>query len=113
MSDPDQLGSFEETVFYAVLLLRENAYGMTIRREIHARTGRDVAIGAVYTTLDRLEKKGWVSSSEAAGGPERGGRPKRMFHPTTRGIAVLENTRTARASMTEGLDGRPGLAMGV
>ena len=56
MSSDNSLGVFEELVMLAVLHAREDAYGMNVRREIETRTDRDVAIGAVYATLDRLEQ---------------------------------------------------------
>ena len=66
------LGEFEQHVLAALLRLRGNAYGVTIRREIVERTGRDVAVGAIYATLDRLEAKGYVSSRLGESTPERG-----------------------------------------
>ena len=65
MSD-EALGAFEEQVLLAVLHARDEAYGMNVRREIEARTDREVSIGAVYATLDRLEAKGLVSSDRVA-----------------------------------------------
>ena len=66
MSD-EALGTFEEQVMLAVLHARDEAYGMSVRREIEARTDREVSIGAVYATLDRLEAKGLVSSNRVPG----------------------------------------------
>jgi predicted transcriptional regulator len=63
MSSDNSLGVFEEQVMLAVLHAREDAYGMNVRREIETRTGREVAIGAVYATLDRLEQKGLIASA--------------------------------------------------
>ena len=60
-------GSFEEQVLLAVAHLGERPYGMTVRREIEARTGAAVSIGAVYATLDRLDGKGWISSAFETG----------------------------------------------
>lgn len=62
MSKRDYLGEFEHIVLLAVLRLGKEAYGVTVRQEIEARTGREVSIGAVYATLDRLEGKGYVQS---------------------------------------------------
>src|SRR5438093_3159904 len=58
----DLLGSLEHLVLLALIRLKSNAYGMTVRREIEERTGRNISIGAVYTTLERLQTKGYVSS---------------------------------------------------
>jgi DNA-binding PadR family transcriptional regulator len=89
----DQLGRFEELVLLALVRLRENAYGVTIRREIAERTGRDVSFGAVYTTLERLQTKGYVSSRIGEPTPERGGRAKRYFRIEAPGIRALNETR--------------------
>ena len=73
------LGEFEQIVLLALIHLKENAYGMTIRMEINERIGRDVSIGAVYTTLERLEKKGFIVSEIGETTPQRGGKAKRYF----------------------------------
>jgi PadR family transcriptional regulator PadR len=96
------LGEFEQIIMLAVLRLRETAYGMEVRREIEARTGRDASIGAVYATLDRLEKKGLVQSYESASENESG-RPRRLYRVTGAGEAALDSTRSALARMSEGL----------
>ena len=88
----------------ALLRLDDKAYGVPVRREIQARTKRDVSIGAVYATLDRLEAKGYVSSFRADPTPERGGRSKRFFRTTGMGVAAVNRTLNALQRMTEGLD---------
>jgi PadR family transcriptional regulator, regulatory protein PadR len=95
----DRLGRFEEIVLLAVVRLRENAYGVPIRREIAERTGHDVSFGAVYTTLERLEQKGYVSSRIGDPRPERGGRAKRYFRIEAPGERALERSREMLASM--------------
>jgi DNA-binding PadR family transcriptional regulator len=72
----DLLGSLEHIVLLALIQLQSNAYGMTVRREIEERTGRNISIGAVYTTLERLQAKGYVSSLVGEPTAERGGRAK-------------------------------------
>jgi DNA-binding PadR family transcriptional regulator len=67
------LGAFEQLVLAALVRLGDQAYGMAVRQEIAERTGRDVAIGAVYATLDRMEEKGLVVSRTGESTPERGG----------------------------------------
>jgi PadR family transcriptional regulator PadR len=99
----ESLGEFEHLILLAVLRLRDDAYGMRVRREISERTGRDVTIGAVYATLERLETKGLVSAVVSNPTPERGGRAKRSFHVTASGIEAVNRTRQEMASMTEGL----------
>src|SRR5262249_5218205 len=80
MAKPEMnLGEFEQMVLLALVRLGPDAYGATIRREIEARTGRDLAISAVYVTLDRLETKGLVRSRVGEPTPERGGRRRRHF----------------------------------
>jgi PadR family transcriptional regulator PadR len=99
MGSNDRLGRFEELVLLALVRLRENAYGVMIRREIAERTGRDVSFGAVYTTLERLERKGYVSSRVGEPTPERGGRAKRYFRIEAPGIRALNEAQDAIASM--------------
>ena len=76
------LGEFELLVLLAVMRLKGEAYAVPVREEIEARTGRAVARGAVYMTLDRLVRKGYLRERGAPGGVERGGRPKRLFTVT-------------------------------
>jgi len=97
------LGAFEELVLLAVARENGEAYGMTVRREIMDRTGRDVTIGAVYSTLDRLEDKGWLASRYSDGNDDRGGRAKRFFRLRPDGVAALEAARQVRDPMWEGL----------
>lgn len=104
MKGRDYLGEFEHIVLLAVLRLDEQAYGVTIRREIEARTKREVSIGAIYATLDRLEGKGHVRSRVGDPTPERGGRSKRFFRITAQGISAVNRTHRALRSLTEGLD---------
>jgi PadR family transcriptional regulator PadR len=96
-------GEFEQLILLAILRLGENAYGMTVRREIEDRTERRTALGAVYTTLDRLEKKGYVSSWAGSPTPERGGRSKRFFKVQALGKAALRNSASIRAAMAADL----------
>ena len=103
MDGNDRLGRFEEIVLLALVRLRENAYGVPIRREIAERTGRDVSFGAVYTTLERLERKGYVSSRVGDPTPERGGRAKRYFRVTPAGVRALRMTRTALTNLWSGI----------
>src|SRR5579864_2751968 len=103
MAKGDYLGEFEQIVLLALLRLRDNAYGMTIRREIEKRTGREVSIGAVYATLDRLEQKGYVSSRQGEATPERGGRAKRFFKIEAAGESGLCESQSLLAKMRRGL----------
>src|SRR5690349_13649977 len=74
------LGEFEEIVLLAVRHLGSNAYGVPIRQAVEEARGRTTSIGAVYTTLERLEQKGMVSSALGEATPQRGGRAKRYYH---------------------------------
>ena len=104
MPSHDYLGEFEHIVVLALLRLRERAYGVTVRQEIEGRIGREVSIGAIYATLDRLESKGYVKSHLGDPTPERGGRSKRFFHVSAKGVVAVNRTHRALQSMTEGLD---------
>ncbi len=79
------LGEFEYLLLSAAARLGEGAYGVSIRQEIERATQRKCSIGALYTTLDRLEKKGLIQTWMGAPTPERGGRPKRMVRVTGKG----------------------------
>jgi PadR family transcriptional regulator, regulatory protein PadR len=99
----DRLGQFEELILLALVRLRDNAYGMTIRRELSDRAGRDISVGAVYTTLDRLVAKGYVSSRVGEPTPKRGGRAKRFFRIEAPGVRALNETKETVARLEEGL----------
>ena len=107
MSRGDALGEFEQFVLLAIVHLKGNAYGVTIRREIEARTGRTVAVGALYTALDRLERKGYVRSAATDPTPERGGRSKRQVTIMPVGAAALERSWETMQRMWAGL--KPGM----
>ena len=103
MSTRDYLGEFEHIVVLALLRLGDRAYGRPCgRRSIPHE--REVSIGAVYATLDRLETKGYVRSRLGEPTPERGGRSKRFFRVTAKGLAAVNRTHHALECMTQGLD---------
>lgn len=104
MADRDYLGEFEHLIVLALLRLDDRAYGVTVRQEIELRTKREVSIGAVYATLDRLETKGYVKSFRGDPTPERGGRSKRFFRVTPRGLAAVNRAQRALQRMTAGLE---------
>jgi len=104
MTTPDltPLGVFEEQILVAVMRVRDEAYGMEIRREIERVTGRELAIGAVYATLDRLESKGLLDSRRSFhDGPSR-----RRFELTGKGARLLAATRAMRERLWQGVDVR-------
>ena len=103
MSGEDFLGSFEQLVILAVVRLGDDAYGMTVRRELEERTKRAVSLGAVYATLDRLEAKGYIKSSKRKAGAERQGRAKRMFRVKPSGLTALRRTFECLERMRAGI----------
>lgn len=108
---PSIPSDFEQQVLLTVWRLEDDAYGTSVRDELEARTGRDVAQGAVYTTLVRLEKKGLVRSSMADPTPVRGGKAKRFFRITEAGVRGVQDARAAMDSLWDGLpraSGAPG-----
>ena len=107
-SAPAALGDFEQLVLMGVLRLGDDAYGAAIRQEIHARSGRDVSISAVYTTLDRLEAKGLVSSWIGPPTAERGGRRRKCYALRPAGTAALQQAYRAFTAMASGLENRLG-----
>ena len=102
-SSRDALGEFEQSLLLAIVHVGDDAYGVTIRREIEDRTGRDVAIGALYTALDRLERKGFVTSTMSEPTAERGGRSKRHYRLRPAGATALRRARERMAQMWAGL----------
>jgi PadR family transcriptional regulator PadR len=100
------LGTFEEQVLLAVLRSGHEAYGMTVRRVIEEVTGRDVAVGAVYATLDRLEAKRMVSSRRA----RVESMSRRLFAVTPVGARALAESKVMRERLWRGIDLRPLLA---
>lgn len=101
------LGEFEQMVLLALLQLKENAYGAAIRQLLDQQIKRTVALGALYATLERLEKKGLVSSKLGEATPERGGRPKRFFKVTNDGLNALQRAKDAMDTLWQNVPNRP------
>ena len=93
------LGEFEQVVMLAVARLKADAYGMSLRVEIAERTGREVTIGAMYATLDRLVAKGYLRARDEA----EEGRPRRFFAITAKGVEALEAARELQTRMWAGV----------
>ena len=106
MAKGDLLGEFEQMVLLAVARLDGEGYGVTLRQEIAGRTGRDVSIGSVYSTLDRLESKALLSSRESEPEPVRGGRARRLFRIESAGMRALEESRRMMDALWDGVDFR-------
>jgi DNA-binding PadR family transcriptional regulator len=98
------IGEFEELVLLAILKIGEGAYGVPIMEALEEATHRTVAVGALYTTLERLEEKGLVSSRKGEPTAERGGRAKKYFHVEAPGLRALREAEMARAHLRAGLD---------
>jgi DNA-binding PadR family transcriptional regulator len=108
MGGVQYLGEFEQIVLLAILRMGDDAYGVTIGAEIRQQTARAPAAGALYTTLDRLEEKGLVSSAMGDPTPQRGGRAKRFFKVTSTGMQALTQGLRSYQNLTRGLQ-LPGL----
>ena len=103
MADAKTPGDFEQQVLLAAWRLGSRAYGASVRKELEVRAGREVAQGAVYVTLVRLEKKGLLRSRLSDPTPVRGGKAKRYFEITPQGITGLQSARQAMDSLWDGL----------
>lgn len=97
------LGEFEEIVLLSIAILDTEAYGISIKDEIRKRTKRDPSIGALHSSLNRLEEKGFIDSKEGDTTPERGGRRKLYYHITKAGVRALEKSRQLRNSMWDAI----------
>jgi PadR family transcriptional regulator PadR len=100
----EHLGEFEHIVLLAAVRLGDKAYGVPIRQDITKRTGRELTVGALYATLERLERKGFLTSSMGDPSPERGGRSKRYFRVTVAGRRALRESRETLQAMWKGLE---------
>lgn len=104
MAKRELIGTFEQLVLLSLLRLRQDAYGLRVRDEIAINTDLSPSLGAVYTTLERLESKGLVSSREGEKRAVRGGRAKRYFQIEAPGIMALKCARNTASKMTMGLE---------
>ena len=100
---PLYLGEFELLVLLAILKLDADAYGVTIRDALEAETSREVALGAIYKTLGRLEDKGYVSSRLGDPTPQRGGRRKKLYRLESLGSRALKQSMADLRRLTRGL----------
>jgi PadR family transcriptional regulator PadR len=99
------LGGFENLLLLVILRLDDRAYGVAIRQMLMDEAEKDVAIGAIYTGLDRLEQKGFVESWTGEPTPERGGRAKKFYRVTAPGKKALHETNSAIRRLSSGLEG--------
>ena len=104
MPPRSHLGEFEQIVLLSILRLDKSAYGVRVRAEIAEHTGRSVAPGSLYTTLERLEEKGLVTSRLGDPTPQRGGRAKRYYEVSASGLEAVRNAQKAYQSLLRGLE---------
>lgn len=104
MSPKSFPGEFEQMVLLAILQQGDRAFALEVRREIERSAERTVSRGAFYTTLDRLEDKGFVEWSEAESGDPRRTGPLRLFSVTPEGLDALRTSRRAYDTLSRGLD---------
>ena len=97
----DSLGQFEQLVLTAVMALRDQAYGMPIYSRVCELADRQVNLGSVYVSLDRLQSKGYVASTVTEGTPARGGKPKRFYRMETAGLQALQESVETAARVSE------------
>ena len=109
MADTGRLSDFEQLVLLAVVRLDDDAYGVTVRREIERVSGRSASMTATYAALERMEQRGFVASWVGEATPVRGGRAKKHFRLTAEGATSLHGARAEMARMWEGLDAHPDL----
>lgn len=103
----------EEMLLLTVCKYDGDAYGMTIREEMQKLTGRRYSIGGIYVPLDRLVKKGLLSTYESGPTPERGGRSKRLYRVTEKGFAALRAIKEVEQAMWAGLPDTVSLRLGL
>jgi DNA-binding PadR family transcriptional regulator len=101
----DHLGEFEQMVLLSIMRLRDGAYGLAIKDELESVAGRSPSSGALYTTLDRMERKGFLTSYEGESSSDRGGRPRRYVRLTRAGQEMLARSRSTLLALWEGLEG--------
>ena len=106
---PSTIGEFEQLVLLAILQLGDEARAITIRERLQQKAGRSVSRGALYATLDRLERKGFLDWEVEDSTPERGGLPRRRFRVTETGLEKVRGSLAAITHLTEGLEGVLGL----
>ena len=93
------LGEFQEIVMLSIMILDENAYGVSIQDDVSERTGRPISRGALHTALTRLEEKGLIKSAYGEPTAERGGRRKRYYQVSDKGLSALREIKALRQSM--------------
>ena len=103
MATQPTLSNFELMVMLAIIRIGDDAYGVSISNEIETTTGSEVLLGSVYDALTRLQEKGLVSSALGEATAERGGRAKRHFRTTSRGLKLVRETQKSLVKLWRGL----------
>ena len=103
MATTPALSNFELMVMLAIIRIGDDAYGVSISNEIQRTTGTEVLLGSVYDALSRLQEKGLITSALGEATPERGGRAKRQFRATSRGLKVVRDTQQSLVKLWKGL----------
>jgi PadR family transcriptional regulator, regulatory protein PadR len=103
MATAATLSNFEMMVMLAIIRIGDDAYGVSISNEIEETTGSEVMLGSVYDALTRLQEKGLVTSVLGDATPERGGRAKRHFRTTARGLRLVRDTQKSLVRLWKGL----------
>ena len=97
-------GEFELLILLAIVRLRGDAYGVTIREEVERQTSRNLTLGSVYKTLGRMEDKGYLDTETAPPTKERGGRRKKLYRLTPLGLATARRALSDLREMTRGIE---------
>ena len=95
----EHIGELEELILLIIIMLKEDAYGLAIRKALKEHASRSVTIGAVHGTVNRLEKKGLIASTIGGATDERGGRRKRIFTITNSGKVALQKSRDVKVNL--------------
>ena len=103
MATTPTLSNFELMVMLAIIRIGDDAYGVSISNEIERTTGSEVLLGSVYDALNRLMEKGLIVSTMGEATPERGGRAKRQFRTTSRGLRLVRDTQQSLVKLWKGL----------
>lgn len=106
----EHLGELEELILLLIVMLKDEAYGLAIRRTLDEQASRTVAIGAVHSTVNRLEKKGFIESTLGGATDVRGGRRKRLFVITASGKKVLQRSKDVKVNLWQQI---PDLALDI
>ncbi len=95
------LGQFEQLVLNALVALRGDGYGLQVYRKMNELSGKEVNLGSMYVTLDRLERKGYVTSKEEKGTPGRGGKKRKNYHLEPAGLLALQEAMEMASRLSQ------------